>query len=64
MSTIAPDSGPLKQAITWISEQRQQYPEKPPVELAQEAGIRFDLNLKDSEFLLRFVKDDGNQDPS
>ena len=57
MANIKSGSESLKQAITWISGQRKQNPEKDVVKIAQEANIRFDLNPEDSEFVLRFIKD-------
>ena len=61
MATIQPQGDALKKAIQWISEQRRQNPDKSPASLADEAAFRFDLSPKDSEFLVRFVKqDDGD----
>lgn len=57
MANIKAGSESLKKAITWISEQRKQNPEKDVVKIAQEANIQFDLNPEDSEFVLRFIKD-------
>lgn len=56
MSTVQPQGEALKKAIEWISEQRKKKPEISAVKLANEAALRFDLSPKDSEFLLRFVK--------
>lgn len=61
MSTIHPQGEALKKAIEWISEKRKENPDATPVRLADEAALRFDLSPKDSEFLLRFVKQ-GNND--
>ncbi|WDP92639.1 MAG: hypothetical protein HUN04_24125 [Desulfobacter sp.] len=58
MSGVQPQGDALKKAIQWISEQRKKDPAKAPAVLADEAGFRFDLSPKDSEFLLRFVKED------
>lgn len=59
----------LKKAIRWISEKRKDDPHaytKPYelVQLADKASFQFDLSPKDSEFLLRFVKNDNNKNPS
>ncbi|PIE60970.1 MAG: hypothetical protein CSA29_05755 [Desulfobacterales bacterium] len=55
MSGIQPQGEALKKAVQWIGEQRKKDAEKSPASLADEAGFRFDLSPKDSEFLLRFV---------
>ena len=60
MSTIQPQGDALKKAIEWISEKRKNNPETSPVRLADEAALQFDLSPKDSEFLLRFVKQGNN----
>ncbi len=62
MSTIQPQGEALKNAIQWVGEQRKSTPDANPVKLADDAALRFDLSPKDSEFLLRFVKKEG--DPS
>lgn len=61
MRTVQPQGGALKKAIEWISEKKKETPDVSPVKLADEAALRFDLSPKDSEFLLRFVKQ-GNND--
>ncbi len=58
MATVQPQGDALKKAVQWISEQRKANPNKNPMGLADEAAFRFDLSPKDSEFLLRFVKED------
>ena len=59
MANMTPQGDALKKAIQWISEQRSEHPAKNPIALADEAAFRFDLSPKDSEFLLRFVKNGG-----
>jgi len=61
MSTLQPQGDKLKKAIQWISEKRKETPDINPVKLVDEAGFQFDLSPKDSEFLLRFVKNDNHQ---
>ncbi len=56
MSTIQPQGENLRKAVQWVSEKRKQNPETDPAKLADEAGFKFDLSPRDSEFLLRFVK--------
>ncbi len=58
MSTVQPDGEALKKAIQWISEKRKQDPKADPIPFADQAAFRFDLSPKDSEFLLRFIKED------
>jgi hypothetical protein len=56
MSNVQPQGDALKKAIEWISEQRRKSPDTSVTRLANEASLQFDLSPKDSEFLLRFVK--------
>jgi hypothetical protein len=54
----------LKNAVRFISEKRGNKPDISLVELnklVDDASLQFDLSPKDSEFLLRFVKDDNSQ---
>ena len=64
MATIQPKSEQLKKAIQWISEKRKENPDINPAKLADDASFQFDLNPKDSQFLLRFVKNDDSQNPA
>jgi hypothetical protein len=61
MSTVIPQSDKLKNAIEWISEKRNNNPDIRPSQLAEDASLRFDLSPRDSEFLLRFVKNGDYQ---
>lgn len=56
MSNVQPQGDALKKAIEWVSEQRKKTPDTPAVKLANQAALQFDLSPKDSEFLIRFVK--------
>ncbi len=58
MSTAMPQGEALKKAVEWVSLQRKEDSSKNPAALADEASFRFDLSPKDSEFLLRFVRDE------
>jgi len=64
MSTIQPKGEKLKNAVKWISEKRKETPDINLARLVDDAGFQFDLSPKDSQFLLRFVKNDDNQNPS
>ena len=58
MSNMQPQGDALKKAIQWVAEQRKAGTDKTPSALADEAGFRFDLSPKDSEFLLRFIREE------
>lgn len=55
--SVQPEGEDLRKAIKWISEMRQEAPDKPLTRLVEEAGAKFDLAPKDQEFLYRFVRD-------
>lgn len=57
MSTVIPQGDALKKAVAWVAEKRSAQPDLDVKKLADEACLQFDLNPKDSEFLLRFVKE-------
>lgn len=61
MSNVQPQGDALKKAIEWVSEQRQEGTQKAPAVLADEAAFRFDLSPKDSEFLLRFIREGASE---
>jgi hypothetical protein len=56
MNTILPESAQLKQAVKWISEQLKEDESLSKRRLVNEAISRFDLNPKQSMFLLSFYK--------
>lgn len=56
MHTIMPDSEQLKRAVKWISEQLKEDENQSKQGLINEAISRFDLNPKQSMFLLSFYK--------
>lgn len=57
MSTVIPQGDALKKAVAWVSEKRTAQPDVNVKKLVNDACLQFDLSPKDSEFLLRFVKD-------
>ncbi len=61
MTTVQPPGEKLKKAVIWISDKRKDNPDANLAKLVDEAGFQFDLSPKDSEFLLRFVKNDNDQ---
>jgi hypothetical protein len=54
MTVPLPEGELLRKAVRWISEQRELVPRPSLAELIDEAGKRFNLSPKDSEFLLSF----------
>jgi len=60
MSNIQPQGDALKKAIQWVAEQRSSGTEKKTAVLADEAAFRYDLSPKDSQFLLRFIKEEAS----
>ena len=54
--SIQPEGEDLRKAIKWISEMRQEEPDKSLTRLVEEAGAKFDLPPKDQEFLYRFIR--------
>ena len=61
MSTVIPQGDALKKAIAWVSEKRTAQPDLNVKKLVNDACLQFDLSPKDSEFLLRFVKESLNR---
>jgi len=60
MSNVQPQADALKKAIQWVAEQRSSGTDKTPAALADEAAFRYDLSPKDSEFLIRFLKEEAS----
>ena len=56
MHSIMPEGEQLKRAVRWISEQLKEDENKSKQGLINEAISRFDLNPKQSVFLLSFYK--------
>ena len=56
MPSIMPESEQLKRAVRWISEQLKEDENKSKQGLINEAISRFDLNPKQSMYLLSFYK--------
>ncbi len=61
MANVQPQGDQLKKAVKWISEKRKEYPDINLAKLVDDASLQYDLSPKDSEFLLRFVKNDDHQ---
>lgn len=56
MTTVMPKGDRIKNAVKWVSEQRQADPGKAPTAIADEATLKFDLSPTEAEFLLKFVR--------
>jgi hypothetical protein len=57
MTTIMPQGEDLRKAVKWISEERQDSPQKKLAKLVEEASVRFDLSPADGEFLFKFFRE-------
>ena len=57
MSTIQPKGENVRQAIKWISAERQENPSKKTMTLIEEAGMRFNLSPKEQQFLVSFYEE-------
>jgi len=57
MTTIQPSGEELRKAVKWISEARQDEPEKKISKLIEEACVKFDLTPIDAEFLQKTLKE-------
>ena len=57
MATIQPKGEKLRQAVRWISEERQENENKSIQRLIEEASSRFNLSPKDEEFLRSFYSE-------
>jgi hypothetical protein len=56
MSGTQPQGEPLRKAVKWISERRQEPHCPPGFKLVEEACLRFNLTPADAEFLQRFLR--------
>jgi len=61
MATVQPKGDNIRNAVKWISEQRQS--EDPPGnrKLVEQASIQFNLTPKDTEYLERFLAGDEQE---
>jgi hypothetical protein len=62
MTVPLPEGELLRRAVRWISEQRELVSKPSLAELIDEAGKRFNLSPKDSEFLILFFTAVHKQD--
>ena len=59
MTTIMPEGDHIRNAVKWISEEKQNTPGKSITTLMDEAAMRFNLSPKETESLTRILKDKG-----
>ncbi len=57
MATIQPKGEKLRQAVRWISDQKNDDPDQPIPRLIQAASQRFNLTPKDEAYLESFYKE-------
>lgn len=57
MATVEPAGEELRKAVKWISEARQDEPDKKLSKLIEEACMKFDLTPVDAEFLQKTLKE-------
>ncbi|MFC1821167.1 hypothetical protein ACFL9T_00535 [Thermodesulfobacteriota bacterium] len=60
MTTIMPEGEKLRQAVQWISAERQQDESKRLIALIQEASSRFNLSPKEEMYLTSFYEQQEN----
>ena len=56
--SLQPKGDPIRKALKWISEERQYGEVTNLNRLVEQAAVKFNLNPKDTEYLLRLVKDE------
>jgi len=59
--SIQPKGESLRKAVKWISDERTLNPGKNLQLIVDEASMKFNLSPKDSQFLSRFVKGEGDK---
>ena len=57
--TIIPEGEAIRKAIQWMSEERETRPDEKTSVLISEAGLRFDLQPNEEEFLFRFFTEEN-----
>lgn len=58
MATIQPKGENIRRAVKWISDQREENPDRPIGRLIQEACRQFNLTPKDEVYLESFYRSD------
>ncbi len=55
--SIQPEGEHIRNAVKWISEERQYTPGQTTDKLISEASVKFDLTPNDEEYLVRLMKE-------
>lgn len=55
--SLLPEGETIRRAVTWISDERREHPERKLVELLEEASVRFDLSPAQEAWLYRTLVD-------
>ena len=58
MATIIPEGDAIRNAVKWVSENRQKEPDTPVRKWVEQAGMRFNLSPKEQEYLYRFCREE------
>jgi len=61
MSTIMPQDELFRKAVSWICAAKSESKDSIPV-LVEKAAVRFNLGPKDSEFLVKFLRENPDDD--
>lgn len=61
-SSLQPPSEKLRKAVSWVSEETLERPEKPRIKILKEAELRFDLTPLECEFLDRKFSGQGMEE--
>lgn len=56
-----PKGEKIKNAIKWVTENKKDFPAKELISIVNEANIKFDLNPVESDFLVRFFKEQDTE---
>ena len=57
--SISPEGESLRQAVKWISAERQDHPQTPLQTLIDQACLRFNLTPSEAAYLERLMKKEG-----
>jgi hypothetical protein len=58
MSSIQPQGANIRNAVKWISEERQAGTAASNSRLVEQAAVKFNLSPNEVEFLIKFVKEE------
>jgi len=55
MTAILPQGDDMRKAVTWLSEEKKDHPEKDIRTLIDQACTKFDLSPKEADYLMKFA---------